>query len=299
MAARTQLFGAGHPIVKLFSKLLGSKPSWRYAAGGTVWKLLCAGDTLLGDARDLNAHTASFFALQLGSGEVLWNNVTLPQQWWIGMQVIVGDTLLLHGFEKPDMPIPKGMYALDLATGTMRWADEQLTFLFTSNDRVYAQRSAFASRSFLEIDPLTGNVAYDYGENEEGIMQLRALATAADEPGYVFAETLQTFPAATQEMITRGVDLSRARGVVDVAEAGGFTIVAFHEPAKGATAMLNNRVMNRLKVLSRAGAVVFEDVLIEDAPAPVPDVFFVKDDVLLYVKDTTHVTGVRLADLQT
>ena len=283
--------------MKLFSKLLGSKPSWRYAAGGTVWKLLCTRDILLGDARDLNAHTASFFALNLISGDVLWKGVTLPQQWWIGMQAVVGDTLILHGFEKPDMPIPKGMYAIDCATGAKQWHDEQLTFLFASNGRVYAQRASFSTRSYFEIDPHTGESVYDYGQNEEGIMQLRALATVAEEPGYVFAETLQTFPAPTQQMITGAIDLSKVRGAVDVAVARNLTIVAYHEPAKGANAVLNNRVINKLKILSASGSVLFDDVLIEDAPAPVPDVFFIKDDVLLYVKDMTHVTGLRLSEL--
>lgn len=284
--------------MKLFSKLLGSKPSWQYPAGGTVWKLLCAGNTLLGDTRDVEKHTATFFALNLQTGEPLWERCVLPQAWWISMQSIVGDTLLLHGFEKPDMPIPKGMYAVDMTTGAVRWSDETLTYLFTANGRVYAQRASFSTRTFLEIDPHTGDMLYDYGSNEDGIMELRRVAQNDEEPGYVFAESLPSMSEAVRATVERAIDLSRARGVVDVAEAAGYLIVAHHEPAKGAQAMLNNRVMNKLTVIAPAnGAVVYEDVLVADAPAPVPDVFFVKDDVLLYVKETTRVMGLRLREL--
>ena len=77
--------------MKLFSKLLSGKPSWQYSTGGAVWKLLCKEGLLFGDARDLEKHTASFFALDIQSGNVRWKNVVLPQAWWIGMQEIILD----------------------------------------------------------------------------------------------------------------------------------------------------------------------------------------------------------------
>lgn len=285
--------------MKLFSKLLARKPSWQYQAGGTVWKLLCAENVLLGDTRDVKNHTASFFALDVRTGGTLWRDVTLPQAWWIGMQCVIGDTLLLHGFEKPDMPIPKGMYAVDVRTGAVRWSDPTLTYLFTINNRIYAWRASLHEKSFYEIDPLTGESIYDYGSNEEGIMQLRSVAPPPqEEPGYVFAESLHTRNEALQTLVLKSIDLSSARGAVDVAESNGVIIVAWHEPVRGPQAMLNNIVSCRLNILSSDGAILYEDTLVDEAPSPVPDVFFVKDDVLLYVKESSRVTGLRLADLK-
>jgi len=264
-----------------------------------VWKLLCADRVLLGDARDVTKHTASFFALDIQSGAILWKNVTLPQAWWIGMQSVIGETLLFHGFEKPDMPIPKGMYAVDVASGTTLWSDPDLTYLFTVNNRVYAWRASLHEKLFFEIDVRTGETIYDYGSNEEGIMQLRAVAQQPEEePGYVFAESLHTRNAAVQTRVQQAVDLSRARGAVDVADSDSLTIVAWHEPSKGAQTMLNNIVSCRLNILSAEGTVLFEDQLVAEAPSPVPDVFFVKDHVLLYVKEASRVTGIRLGDLK-
>lgn len=281
-------------------KIFSHKPSWQFNTGGTVWKLLCSKNLLIGDVRDTDKKTASFFTMDFQTGDVLWKNVSIGETWWIGMQAILNDVILLHGFEKPDMPIPKGIYALDLTTGKTLWQNSEMTFLFAYNNKLYAQRTGFRENNFYELDPRTGEIAYDYDTNEEGIAQLKGLAASEENwEGYIFSEQLAAQTSTVQESLGKHLDVSRVRGGIDVVETNGIAIASYHQPARGADAMLNNIVTNVLKVVDLdTGALLFEDTVVENAPMPMPDTFFVKDDVLMYVKERARVTGVRLEDLR-
>jgi len=281
-------------------KIFSHKPSWQFNTGGTVWKLLCSKNLLIGDVRDTDKKTASFFVLDFQTGDVLWKNVSIGETWWIGMQTILNDTILLHGFEKPDMPIPKGIYVLDLSTGKILWQNGEMTFLFAYNNKLYAQRTGFRENNFYELDPRTGEIAYDYGTNEEGIAQLKELAASEENwEGYIFSEQIGSHSPKVQGALAKHFDGARVRGGIDVVETNGVAIASYHQPARGAEAMLNNVVTNVLKIVDlETGALLFEDTVVESAPMPMPDTFFVKDDVLMYVKERTRVTGVRLEDLR-
>ncbi|HZV12613.1 MAG TPA: DUF4905 domain-containing protein [Candidatus Kapabacteria bacterium] len=281
-------------------KIFSHKPSWQFNTGGTVWKLVCSKNLLVGDMRDTEHKTSSFFALDFQTGETLWKNISLNEAWWIGIQSVMNDTIFLHGFEKPDMPIPKGIYALDLTTGSMLWQNNDMTFLFSYNNKLYVQRAGFREKNFYELDPRAGEILYDYGTNEEGIAQLKDLAASEENwEGYMFSEQIGSYSPKVQETLAKHFDGARVRGGIDVVETNGVVIMSYHQPARGADAMLNNLVTNTLKVVDlQTSVVLFEDILLDNAPMPMPDTFFVKDDVLMYVKDRTRVTGVVLEDLR-
>jgi len=281
-------------------KFFSRKPSWEFNAGGVVWKLLCSKNILLGDVRDTEKKHASFFALDFRNGEIFWKNVAVREQWWVGMQQALNDTLLLHGYEKPDMPLPKGIYALDVATGELLWENNELTFLFSCNGKSYAEQTGFLKKHFYEIDIRTGNILYDYGENEEGIEQLRRLSSDDDiAEGSVFAEYIQHHDPVTRNVIEKHVDVARVRGGIDVAELNGLAVASYHEPARGAEAALNNIVTNKLIVIDiENGNRLYEDILVRNAPAAIPDTFFIQDGILMYVKERERVTGVALKDIR-
>jgi hypothetical protein len=286
--------------MSFLDKIFSRKPSWQFNTGGTVWKLLCSKNILFGDVRDTEKKTSSFFAMDFQTGEALWKNVSVGEQWWIGRQGILNDIVLIHGFEKPDMPIPKGVYALDAATGKCLWENSETTFLFSYNNKLYAQRAGFREKNFYELDPRTGETLYDYGTNEDALAQLKKPAAIEENwDGYIFSGQIASQTHSVQEALAKHFDFARVRGGVDVAETDGVAIASYHEPARGAEAMLNNIVTNVIKVVDlRTGALLFEDTIVESAPTPTPDTFFVKDRVLMYVKECARVTVVRLDDLR-
>ncbi len=272
-----------------------TRPSWTHDAKGTIWRLLCEGSVLVGDVRDTESKTASFFALDVASGAVRWRDVTVDGGWWVGMQTIARDTLVVHGYEKPDMPIAKGITAIDLATGKVLWSDSERTLHFMSNGKAYAQRASFRTRSFEELDLRTGATITEYGSDEDALARLRTVAAApAIDPTMLFSEPLEAHDESVRAVVTGAIDLSRSRGGVEVLRAPAAIIVSHHEPARGADAMLNNEVQNILHVLSPDGAVVYKDTIVARAPGIVPDAFFVKDAMLLYVREGSEVVGVRL-----
>jgi len=154
------------------------KPEWTYTADGMLWRLFCAkGERIVGECRDQGRKTASFFCLDENTGLPLWKDLRLEEAWWVGIEAVLGDTLVLHSYAKPDMPQHRGIRAFDVASGTPRWRNDESTFWFCVDDRLYAYRDLFEKRVGYELDLNTGAHLRTFEESLQEINDLRERAT--------------------------------------------------------------------------------------------------------------------------
>ena len=168
-------------------------------------------------------------------GSIRWRDVALRESWWLGMQTICDGVLILHGYEKPDMPLPKGISALDCATGNLLWENDAVMFLFAFGGNVFVRRADFRVTTHLALSLQTGDVVRDYGASEDDIASLSALAESERHAeSYVFPEYIQHYGQEVRAAIEKNINVSRVRGGIDAAEWNGLAIASWHEPARGA-----------------------------------------------------------------
>src|SRR5437762_2854726 len=138
------------------------KASWRFEtklSSAIIWKLLISPDGILvGEERDLDAKTASLFAIDVPSGKVLWREVTIDEAWWFNSERATSENIYIQKFRKPDMPEPKGIIALDIHTGLLRWEQPDVSMLFEHEGKVYSQREAMGRKEFFALDSKSGEV---------------------------------------------------------------------------------------------------------------------------------------------
>ncbi|MGA3246387.1 MAG: DUF4905 domain-containing protein [Bacteroidota bacterium] len=273
-------------------------PEWSFVADGIVWRLLFTGrGRIVGECRNQEKKTTSFFCLSEESGKPVWQGLRLDEDWWVGMEAVHGDTLLLHGFASPDMPEHRGIRSYDLETGSLRWRKDEVTYWFGMGDRIFAYRDFFERRVGYEIDPRTGELKTAYEQSLQELHDLRRQA-AETEPGpdMTLPEILSegSVEPAILIFVSR---LTKGKGVVGNVEfIRESDILAFnyHVRARESTAQTaffeNHLFIYRYPHGNR----LFSDVTARDLKAQVPDSFFIRRRRLFFIKDQKTLTALRL-----
>ena len=264
-------------------------------ANTIIWKLLISPTGILvGEERDIEAKTASLFAVDVLSGKTLWRHITLDEPWWFGSEKATEDTLYVQTFRKPDLPEPKGIIAIDLQSGVKRWHQPEYSFMFAGKDKVFAARQGFSHRDYFSLDKMTGEIVDEFGEDSSSMQIFRDPDSDLD-PNSHNANPLRNDDPA-REMFYDAVEAAEIRGPVEYLEFKDYHIFCYHARSReDADAMLKNMLTNELIVLGKKnGKLLFRETIHRETPFPLPDNFFVTHDTLIYVKEKRELVGVKL-----
>ena len=268
------------------------RSSWSYSPQGHLWRLLFGTGRVVGEVRDHERKQVSFFCLREDSGTPLWEHRTMKEPWWTGIEAVHRDSLILHGFEKPDLPEHRRIFVLDLETGRDRWMNDDLTFWFAYQDRVYAHRTLFEKRVGYVLSLDSGEILETHDNGIEELFGVRQLARREEQAdGFLFPNVFED---------SRGVSKAESRmlkqlkhktvvGNVEVLQKEPFFLYSYH------VGVTEQGLDQHLVVLDeQKGGELFSEVLARNVPAPVPDSFFVKDSVAYFVKDQNMLVALPL-----
>jgi hypothetical protein len=276
------------------------KPAWRYEAPSAIWRIvLSSAGHIVGECRDHERKEATFFCLNGQSGTPLWERLSLDAGWWCGIEAIHRSLAIFHGYAKPDLPEHRGIFAHDLDTGKPAWNNQELTYWFAYRDHLYARRRQFEKSVGFRLALTTGNVEEEFGDAFEELHPLRRLAAEEDQqPEFRFPEVLEGSERGmgSATFYERAVGKASVQGNAEFIHRSPYYILNYHVRRKG-TESEPMLLENRLHVFDdRDGREVYFEVLTDNAHAPTPDSFFVKDDSLYFVKDDVLLTSLSLAE---
>ncbi len=263
------------------------KPRWSFSTTHILWRFLVS-DTglILGEDRDTDAKTVSFFCLDMKTGAVLWRGKTFAEAWWIGIEALVGERLYLHGFAQPDMPDHHGLVALDARTGREAWQNQAISFYAADADRVIGYRDMFERRVFEQFSAATGAFLGEIDPADADTAEMRRHTFGRTD--FIYAEPLAADAlelGRIHSALAKHGAVPDGRHSIEYAETGGRIFISAHLPhpaVAGAMPMLKNI----LCVLNTdTGNEELFDVLNAETPYPVPDSFFIDNDTLYYIKE--------------
>lgn len=271
------------------------RPAWTYKVQGIVWRIVPADPELIvGESRDIDKKLASFFCLDEKNGSPLWEGVSFEEKWWIGIEAIHGDRVLLHGFATPDMPAHKGITALDVFTGKTAWKNQELSFVRFLDDSVIASRSTMDGGSFLELDGRSGRILSD---DLEGFRYSENVTLQPRDTSLTFPVPLTAVSERGAIIVQKHMPQEEIIGDAEVIENDTLLLLGYHKhPVTGGGEV---SITDVLRVIDcDKNEIVYSDTLSSGASQIVPDMFFTRNGKLFYVKNRSELVAVRLDDLR-
>ena len=279
----------------IFSEKKGRvEPVWAFEAAGVLWRILITDNGLIiGEDRDKDKKTVSFFCIDSLTGNVLWKDVRFAEPWWIGLEAIHKEIVFIHEYAAPDMPGHKKIYALDIKTGRQAWSNENVQFLFAHADRVYTAKEKFEGRELYEVDLGTGTTVQKVEASYLNVLKEDAPVPASpiELPSPVAGDAgfNQVFDSAIKRVIAK----KRRLAFAETMTKNGCLIAAFYDSAIGAT---EPSFGQHLFVADASnGKILFQDQLNSGTNMAVPDAFLCIQNMCYYIKNRKLLCAIRIS----
>jgi hypothetical protein len=271
------------------------EPAWEYRTKGILWRLLPSADGLFaGEDRNVETKSVSFFCIDSTTGHVRWQDIRFDESWWISIEELHRDVMILHEFAAPNMPEHKRMYAIQLLTGERLWSNQEIRYLFAHEESVYGVKDSYDGRSFFELNLYTGKMIREL-EGEYIELLRETIAKNGRE--------LVEFP----KPLNSGDDHPIVRAAVEKAEPSSGSPpegIEYLERPDSLVFSYNQQTRSSSEAMAfRQHIVVFDpvrrstiyrDLISDNARTPVPDAFFARGDFVYYVKNRNVLRAVKV-----
>ncbi|MFZ4619288.1 MAG: DUF4905 domain-containing protein [Bacteroidota bacterium] len=271
-----------------FLSLFSSKrltPLWKFSVDHTLWRIMFSSNgVIIGEDRNTENKSVTFFSLDAGNGTVLWKNKTFDEQWWIGLCGITKERLYLHGFRKPDMPEQKGIIAVDPANGTILWKNNDCTFLAIKSPNVYGYKDLFERRVYYRLNELTGELIEEMNMLPEDVPENGQY----EKTDFTFSRT-----AAPDDDSEIWSMLNKEQGFVsaDIITSGKYHVMNVYQKS----ADDERNLKNTLYIIdTTTKKKVYSDVLNGSTAYAVPDSFFMDGQRVYYIKERKTFVALEL-----
>lgn len=269
-------------IQKLFS----------FNQGRNIWRIILTDlEQIIIEERDVQKKEVYFSCIDRVNGNFFWKNKTfLDEKFWIGIESTISKYLILHQFEKPDMPNHKKIINVDLKSGEILWVNDDLTFFNIDENYVYGYIPQFDKNEFFKLSIEDGNIVSNLGCDDEA----RAVLNSINEKDYSRYQFTQMLSGSDGEeeissLINRFLPNSSYLNFCEYIDRRDLLIFNVYDKIEPRS------LINRLIVFDK---IEEKPILIEtlnsSTPAPVPDSFFMYDDDLYFIKDKMELVGYRI-----
>jgi hypothetical protein len=98
------------------------KPDIHLIYSEKIWNIFTAGNKfLLLEIRDENTLSTKFDLYNFNEKEYVWKNLTLDEQWRVGISYCNAQTILFHQYGMGSVPSVAELIAVDLTSGNKKW----------------------------------------------------------------------------------------------------------------------------------------------------------------------------------
>lgn len=253
------------------------KKLYNYDKGRQLFRLLPT-DTgkLIIEERDRTIKEAFFSCLDIYSGKLIFSDLQFDEKYWIGIEKIYKDVILFHRFERPDLPGHKSIIAYDIKSQTVLW-ENQNTFLYAADDKLVFMNFDFGIKKLIAVDYLSGE-----SENtEQSFLNLEP--TKEDYSSYINSKKISR--NNFHEIV--GADLKKKfseiviKDEIHFATKSGINFFSFHKVTE------NMKYDNIFFAITNEGTILLEETLNKGLEKLEPESFFIKDDLLFLLLDSS------------
>jgi len=241
---------------------------------------------LIIEERETDKKQAYFNCLDIDSGRKIFRSLQMDEKFWLGIEAVYKDVIFFHKFGKPDLPQHHGITALDINTQQILWEDEDRSFLFIKDDKVYSYQQKFEDREYFTQDYLSGEITGELGTDSHSINLIREEVIASEDfSGYHFPEAFETnygLHSAAADILSKLREQHLISGKIEYILIDDLLMFNYHEVNN------NNSLNNIFKAVDLSkGKYILEEILNSYTQAFAPDSFVIKNNLLFLLIERT------------
>jgi hypothetical protein len=274
------------------------KPAWNFDAGTLIWRIFFTSNNLIiGETRSQENKSTSFFCVDLCTGKPLWQDIGFDEPWWIGIEAVHEKWMILHGFVRPDMPEHRGIRVIGIESGKLLWKNDNLSYWFIDKEQLYAHKYSFEKHIACELNIKTGEILHETSDNLDLLQELRQKVSQKESerlPDVIFPEVFDqniesSLIRATIQQVTEDKALE---GWVEYLSHRGMLIVSHYRqsPNRSDSSLLNN-ILSVYDLKNEKN--LHSEIIAEGVKVPSQDAFFIKDNLLLFIKHQNMLTALQ------
>lgn len=101
---------------------------------GAIWNIIANEDSLVAEVRTSDPKQASFSALALSSGNFIWRDRVLEENWWVNASALCGDKVVFTVYVDTNNPDKKGILVYSLADLQLIWWNNDFSLSAASEE---------------------------------------------------------------------------------------------------------------------------------------------------------------------
>lgn len=252
-----------------------------YRPGKQIWRIIITDDeSVVIEKRDTSDKQVYFDSFELVSKNNIFSDLQLDEKFWIGIEKVYKGIILFHKYSKPDMPGHKEIIAYDVKSGKILWRNENYSYLFVHDEKVYCFKQQFEGRNFFTLDYLSGELVDELGNDTQKVNSIYGKSREEESyKDYIFPETIESKNAKATEIIK---ELKSNLAIVDQVEYniyGNYLFASYH------TRAFENSMINKFSVFNLdSGSEIFNETLLPNTESLMTDSFFVYKNFLFLLK---------------
>lgn len=257
--------------------------NFSFCFDGNIWNMLldAYSGTLILEIREKDEHQVSFTAIDLESGEVIWDGLQFEENWWLGMTLISQGVLILHTFVDNADPEPKGLISFDILEKEVCWSKSDFVFLKMYEDKIIGFVTHDEERIFQAIglrDGVVENIneatAFDNSYRNEIEQKWPLTYPLHYVEGTDYFETCKTF-------LYNRLRLEAVKAI-EYLEIENKIIISFYSNEV-------DNMVNYLLVTDLSGEIVFNEIIQRNINAIGLQTFFIVKNQVIFVKEKNEI----------
>lgn len=250
------------------------KPYTQYTFEGVIWKIHIdtATDGLALEIRNEAQWNTTFAWISLPKAEMYWSDLSLEENWWIGLISAYQDILLFHKFPQAERPEPKGIIALDCKRQEIIWqlSDYQLHNQY--KDQILAQCREDENFGYHQIDLFTGKInpepSQDFLQNLHQNTQQDFIYPQHYKEGTAYFDTVASFLQTVIQV--------QALQSIDYMEVNDYIIINYF-------CQKDSKIQNNILILDGKVRILLHQELMNHNKGIGLDTFFVYKNYLFFI----------------
>lgn len=255
-------------------------PNFSFSFEGIIWNMMLdeLGEILILEIRQNQKHQVSFTAIELETGDVIWDGLEFEENWWVGMTALSKGILLLHTYKDNVDPEPKGLIAFDVLNQQICWMHEMFTYLKLAGNQVVGFNGSNKDKQY-EIIGLTDGKREAVDESTVLLLHDGQKDIADTQYPLHYKEGTPYFDTCKTFLYNR-LHL-QAVNAIEYLELKNKIIVSYY--------IHDSKLVNYLLIMETEGDIIFHEPIQKNINAVGLETFFIVKNHLIFVKDKNEI----------